>query len=258
MFFRRLAIQDPGNPTGVQLLFEDYPYGADGVEIWCAIRTWVTEFCSIFYKDNDSVKSDIEIQEWWSEIKNVGHGDKCNETWWYEMTSLSNLIEALTTLIWISSAFHAAVNFGQFAYASYPLNRPMVCRKFIPREGEKEFGEFLVDPDTYYLNMLPGRFQTSLGIALTMVLSQHSSDEEYLGQRPLEWTDNKEVQQKFEKFNEVLKDIEEKISERNANPDLKNRWGAAKIPYELLYPDTSNDGSRGGITGRGIPNSIGR
>ncbi|WCJ37255.1 Linoleate 9S-lipoxygenase [Euphorbia peplus] len=253
---RRLALKDPGNPTGVQLLFEDYPYGADGLEIWHAIRAWVTEFCSIFYINNDAVKSDIEIQEWWSEIQKVGHGDKCNETWWYEMTSLSNLIEALTTLIWISSAFHAAVNFGQYAYGNYPPNRPMLCRKFIPKEGEKEFGEFLVDPDKYYLNMLPGRFQTSLGIALTMVLSHHSSDEEYLGQRASEWTDNNEVQQKFEKFNEVLKEIEKKISERNANPNLKNRRGTAKIPYELLYPNTSNDGSKEGICAKGIPNSI--
>ncbi|XP_021685924.2 linoleate 9S-lipoxygenase 6 [Hevea brasiliensis] len=253
---RRLALKDPDNPTGVQLLFEDYPYGADGLEIWRAIKTWVRDFCSIFYKDDDSVSSDIEIQEWWSEIKNVGHGDKHNETWWYEMKTLSNLTEALTTLIWIASALHASVNFGQYAYASYPPNRPMLCRRFIPNEGEIEFAEFLRDPDKYYLNMLPERFETTLGIALTAVLSQHSSDEVYLGQRPLEWTDNKEVRQKFEKFNEDLKEIEKNISKRNANPMLKNRWGPAKIPYKLLHPDTSNVESKAGITGKGIPNSI--
>ncbi|KDP45238.1 hypothetical protein JCGZ_15103 [Jatropha curcas] len=253
---RRLALKDPDSPTGVKLLFEDYPYGADGLEIWRAIKTWVTDFCSIFYKDNDSVRSDMEIQAWWKEIKNVGHGDKCNETWWYEMTNLSNLIEALTTLIWIASAFHASVNFGQYAYASYPPNRPMLCRRFIPKEGQKEFAEFLKDPDKYFFNMLPERFEATLGIALTEVLSQHSSDEVYLGQRPLGWTDNKEVQQKFEKFNEDLKEIEKKISERNGNPQFRNRLGPAKIPYTLLYPDTSNVGSTGGITGKGIPNSI--
>lgn len=172
------------------------------------------------------------------------------------MTTLTNLIEALTTLIWIASALHASVNFGQYAYASYPPNRPMLCRRFIPREGEKEFAEFLRDPDKYYLNMLPERFETTLGIALTAVLSQHSSDEMYLGQRPSGWTDNKEVGQKFEKFNEDLKEIEKKISTRNANPNLKNRWGPAKIPYKLLHPDTSNVESKAGITNKGIPSSI--
>ena len=113
-----------------------------------------------------------------------------------------------------------------------------------------------MDPDKYYLNMLPERFETALSIALAHILSQHSSVEVYLGQRPLRWTDNNEVQQKFEKFNENLKEIEKKISERNANPMFRNRWGTAKIPYKLLQPDRSNDGSKTGITGKGIPNSI--
>ena len=133
-YFRGLALEDPDNPNnpiGVQLLFDDYPYAADGLDIWHAIKTWVTDYCSLFYKDDYSVNTDVEIQAWWSEIQNVGHGDKCNETWWYKMTTLLDLIEALTTLVWIASGLHASVNFGQYAYAGYPLNRPMLCRKFI-------------------------------------------------------------------------------------------------------------------------------
>lgn len=213
------------------------------------------DFCSLFYTDDDSVRTDVEIQEWWSEIRNVGHGDKSNETWWYKMTTLPDLIEAITTIIWMASGLHASVNFGQYAYAGYPLNRPMLCRKFIPNEGTKEFAEFLRDPDKYYLDMLPGRFEMTMGLALIEVLSQHTSDEEYLGQRHLEWT-NDEVQQKFKKFNEHLQEIEKKINDRNDNPKFKNRLGPARIQYELLYPDTSNAGSKGGITGKGIPNSI--
>ncbi|KAJ6674451.1 LIPOXYGENASE [Salix viminalis] len=162
---RGLALEDPDNPnspSGVQLLFDDYPYGADGLDIWHAIKTWVTDYCSLFYEDDYSVNSDVEVQAWWSEIQNAGHGDKRNEAGWYKMTTLLDLIEALTTLIWIASGLHASVNFGQYAYAGYPLNRPMLCRKFIPREGTKEFAEFLRDPDKYYLSMLPGRFQMSL------------------------------------------------------------------------------------------------
>jgi lipoxygenase len=258
-YFRGLALEDPdnpNNPTKVQLLFDDYPYGADGLDIWHAIKTWVTDFCSLFYENDSSVNSDVEIQAWWSEIQNVGHGDKCNETWWYKMTTLLDLTEALTTLIWITSGLHASVNFGQYAYAGCPLNRPMLCRNFIPEEGTQEFAEFLRDPDKYYLNMLPSRFEMSLGIALIEVLSRHTSDEVYLGQRPLlECTDDG-VQQKFKKFNEHLQEIEKKIIQRNKDPKFKNRSGPAKIPYELLYPDTSNVGSTWGITGKGIPNNI--
>ncbi|KAK9282511.1 hypothetical protein L1049_005431 [Liquidambar formosana] len=254
---RRMALDDSEKPGGIHLLFEDYPYGADGLEIWIAIKTWVTDFCSLFYATDDSVKSDVEIQEWWSEIRNVGHADKGNESWGYQMTSLPDLIEALTTLIWITSALHASVNFGQYAYAAYPPNRPTLCHKCIPSEGTMEFAEFLQDPEKYYLGMLPTRFEMTLSIALMEVLSRHTSDEVYLGQRPSsEWTDNVEVQQKFKKFGENLQEVEKRILERNKESRLKNRWGPAKIPYKLLYPDTSNVGSKEGITGKGIPNSI--
>lgn len=252
-----MALKDPDMPAGVQLLFEDYPYGADGLEIWAAIQKWVTNFCSLFYTNDDSVKSDNEIQAWWSEILNVGHGDKRNETWWYSMTTLSDLIKTLTTLIWIVSAFHASVNYGQYGYAGYPPNRPTLCRKFIPEEGTLEFANFLKDPDKYYLKMLPKRFEMTLSIALIEVLSTHTSDEVYLGQNLSPgWTDNERVHQMFKQFGNELKEVEKRIVERNRDPNLKNRRGPAKIAYRLLYPDISDDGLRGGITGKGIPNSI--
>ncbi|CAN1325703.1 Linoleate 9S-lipoxygenase 6 (Fragment) [Linum perenne] len=253
---RRLALPDPDSPSGVELLFPDYPYAADGLDIWNAIKTWVTDFCSLFYKDDISITSDVEIQAWWSEIRNVGHGDKSQEKWWYKMTTISDLIEALTTLIWIASALHASLNYGQYAYAGYPPNRPTLCRKFIPKEGTRTFAEFLGDPDKFYLEMLPERLQMTLGLALTEVLSRHISDEVYLGQRPINWTDNKEVEDKFRKFNDTLQEIEAKIIERNRNPELQNRSGPSKIPYKLLYPGTSNTGSKGCFGTTGIPNSI--
>ncbi|XP_043723505.1 linoleate 9S-lipoxygenase A-like [Telopea speciosissima] len=254
---RHLAFENEESPTRVQLLFDDYPYGADGLEIWNAIKKWVKDYCLIYYITDDDVLSDVEIQAWWSEIRNTGHGDKRNENWWYKMDTISDLIEALTTLIWIASAFHASVNFGQYGYAGYPLNRPTLCRRFIPLEGTLTFAEFLKDPEKYYLKTLPRRFEMTLSVALIEVLSKHTTEEVYLGQsRSMEWTDNEAVHKKFKKFAENLQMIEKRIIERNKNPKLKNRFGPGKIPYTLLYPDTSNLNSKGGITGKGIPNSV--
>lgn len=252
-----MAVEDSDEPSGVRLIFKDYPYAADGLEVWTAIQTWVQDYCSIFYPNDNTVRYDVELQAWWTEILQVGHGDKRDEKWWYQMNTTSNLTQALTTLIWIASALHASVNFGQYGYAGYPPNRPLLCRKFILEEGKKEFAEFLRDPDKYYLQMLPGRFHTTLGIALIEVLSMHMSDEVYVGQRASPaWTDNEEVRRKFDEFGENLRQVERRILQRNKNPLLKNRSGPAKIPYTLLYPDTSNASSTKGITGRGIPNSV--
>ncbi|KAK9141308.1 hypothetical protein Scep_010989 [Stephania cephalantha] len=255
---RRMAMNDSYQTSGVSLLFEDYPYGADGLDIWTAILTWVRDYCKVFYTTDDSIKSDVELQAWWTEIRTVGHGDA--RKGWYDIDDIPSLTKALTTFIWIASALHASVNFGQYAYGGYPPNRPSICRKFIPEEGTFEYAEFLQDPDKYFLRMLPERFEMTLGVALVEILSRHASDEMYLGQRGLvssdHWTDNEEVIKRFKKFQEDLKEVEKKIMERNRNPKLKNRLGPAMIPYTLMYPDTTNVSSVGGLTGKGIPNSV--
>lgn len=133
---RGLAIRDSNQPSGVTLLLEDYPYAADGLDVWTAIKTWVTNFCSHFYRSDEDIASDVELQSWWKEIREIGHGDKRDDVeCWLPLNSLANLIQSLTTLIWIASALHAAVNFGQYGYAGFPPNRPTRCRKFIPQEG---------------------------------------------------------------------------------------------------------------------------
>ncbi|KAL4355973.1 hypothetical protein HN51_027345 [Arachis hypogaea] len=254
---RGMAIKDENNPSGVQLLLQDYPYAIDGLEIWVAIKKWVKDFCSFYYKDDESIRSDVELQSWWSEIRTIGHGDKHNETWWYQIDTTSSLVESLTTLIWVASAQHAAINFGQYAYNGYPPNRPTLCKKFVPMEGTIQFGEFLKDPDKYFLKMLPNRFEMSLVVALFDVLSRHTSDEVYLGcQLSPGWIDSESIQNRFAEFKEELKEIQARILERNRDPKLKNRRGPAKIDYTLLYPDTSSSWSRTALTCRGIPNSI--
>ncbi|XP_020107220.1 linoleate 9S-lipoxygenase A-like [Ananas comosus] len=255
---RGLAIKDSNQPSGVTLLLEDYPYAEDGLDVWTAIKTWVTNFCSHFYRSDEDIASDVELQSWWKEIREIGHGDKRDDVeCWLPLNSLANLIQSLTTLIWIASALHAAVNFGQYGYAGFPPNRPTRCRKFIPQEGTLEFAEFIGNPDKYYLEMVPDRFTTTLGVALIEVLSEHIADEVYIGQRTSSrWTDDGEVLRLFDGFAESLRQVEQRIEERNQNVKLKNRLGPAKVPYTLLFPDISNVGNEKGITGKGIPNSV--
>jgi linoleate 9S-lipoxygenase len=65
------------------------------------------------------------------------------------------------------------------------------------------------------------------------------------------------VTEAFERFGTKLKEIEKNITERNQDVGkLKNRSGPAQIPYTLLYPNTSDLSHQGGLTGKGIPNSV--
>ncbi|XP_060181056.1 probable linoleate 9S-lipoxygenase 5 isoform X1 [Lycium barbarum] len=254
---RGVAVSDPSQPHGVQLLIEDYPYAIDGLEIWSAIETWVDKYCSFYYSIDDMIQGDSELQSWWTEVRNVGHGDLKDEPWWPQMQTRAELVHICTIIIWVASALHAAVNFGQYPYAGYLPNRPTVSRRFMPKPGTPEYAELESNHELAYLKTITAQFQTLLGISLIEMLSMHSSDEIYLGQRDTpEWTSDNQPQRALERFRDELIEIENRIKDRNNDNILKNRNGPVKMPYTLLYPNASGDKSTTGLTGKGIPNSI--
>ncbi|KAG5036393.1 hypothetical protein JHK86_017233 [Glycine max] len=138
---RGLAVEDPSAPHGLRLVIEDYPYAVDGLEIWDAIKTWVHEYVSLYYPTDDAIKKDSELQEWWKEAVEKGHGDLKDKPWWPKMQTRQELIQSCSTIIWIASALHAAVNFGQYPYGGFILNRPTLSRRWIPEPGTKEYDE---------------------------------------------------------------------------------------------------------------------
>ncbi|XP_041020069.1 probable linoleate 9S-lipoxygenase 5 [Juglans microcarpa x Juglans regia] len=250
---RGMAIKDSSSPHGLRLLIEDYPYAVDGLEIWSAIRTWVEDYCSFYYKNDEMVQKDSELQSWWKELREEGHGDKKDETWWPKMQTREELVETCTIIIWIASALHAALNFGQYPYAGYLPNRPTISRRFMPEEGTPEYEELKSDPDKAFLKTITAQLPTLIGVALIELLSRHSTDEVYLGQRDTpEWTLDAQPLEAFDRFGKKLADIEDRIIRMNNDKKLKNRVGAVNVPYTLLYPTSDQSG----LSGKGIPNSV--
>ena len=128
--FRGMAVKDTNAPHGLRLLIEDYPYAVDGLKVWSAIETWVEDYCKFYYKNDKMVREDAELQSWWKELREEGHGDKKDEPWWPKMQTVKELTDTCTIVIWVASALHAAVNFGQYPYAGYLPNRPTLSRRF--------------------------------------------------------------------------------------------------------------------------------
>ncbi|KAH0726824.1 hypothetical protein KY284_002689 [Solanum tuberosum] len=250
---RGVAVEDSSSPHGIRLLIQDYPYAVDGLKIWSAIKSWVTEYCNFYYKSDDTVQKDSELQAWWKELREEGHGDKKDEPWWPKMQTRQELIESCTITIWTASALHAAVNFGQYPYAGYLLNRPSLSRMFMPEPGSPEYEELKTNPDKVFLKTTVPPLQTLLEISILKVLSRHSSDTLYLGQRDSpEWTKDQEPLLAFERFGKKLSDIGNQILQMNSDhKKWKNRSGPVKVPYTSLFP-TSEEG----LTGKGIPNSV--
>ncbi|KAK7381793.1 hypothetical protein VNO80_00340 [Phaseolus coccineus] len=248
---RGMAVKDISAPHGLSLAIEDYPYAVDGLEIWNALKMWVREYVSLYYSEGDAVQQDTELQTWWKEVVEKGHGDLKAEQW-PKMKTSQELVETCTTIIWIASALHAAVNFGQYPYGGYILNRPTQSRRWIPKQGTPEYIEMTNNPQETFLKTITPKYQTVIDLTVMEILSRHASDEVYLGQRDsLDWTADQNAKDLFKTFTEQLKHIESNISERNNNKELRNRTGPVKFPYTVLLPS-----SEPGMTFRGIPNSV--
>ncbi|CAN6287139.1 unnamed protein product [Urochloa humidicola] len=260
---RGVAVPDQTSPYGVRLLIKDYPYAVDGLVIWWAIEQWVKEYLDIYYPSDGELQRDVELQAWWKEVRQEAHGDLKDRGWWPKMDTVQQLARSCTTIIWVASALHAAVNFGQYPYAGYLPNRPTVSRRKMPEPGTKEYAQLEKGQeaaDKVYIRTITSQFQSILGISLIEILSKHSSDEVYLGQRaePERWTSDAKALDAFKRFSSRLVKIESRIKTMNDNPVFKNRKGPVDMPYMLLYPNTSDvDGTKGeGLTGMGIPNSV--
>eukprot|EP00253_Pinus_taeda_P005758 PITA_05758 len=257
---RGMAVRDPTAPHELKLMIEDYPFAVDGLEIWSAMKDWVADYLSLYYKDDASMKRDQELQCWWSEIVNIGHGDLKNDlSRWYEMKTKDEVVEALTTIMWLASAHHATVNFGQYAYGGYMPNLPTTSKRLIPEKGSQEYTEMVRDVDEYFLKTISTTSEATLVMDVLEILSKHAKNEVYVGQiqgSTPEWADDNGIDEAFNQFLLKLEQVEKKVTTRNNNSKLKNRLGPALVPYMLLYPDTTNLSKSGGLTGCGVPNSI--
>lgn len=251
---RGLAVEDPSCPHGLKLAIEDYPYANDGLILWDNIKQWVADYVNHYYSCPSDIQCDTELQAWWTEIRTVGHADKKDEPWWPVLKTPQDLIDIVTTITWVTSGHHAAVNFGQYTYAGYFPNRPTIARINMPTEdGSEEFWErFMEKPENALLRCFPSQVQATVVMAVVDILSGHSVDEQYLGEfKSPAWAEDPVINAAFERFNGRLKELEGIIDDRNANKNLKNRCGAGVVPYKLLKPF-----SEPGVTGQGVPYSI--
>ncbi|XLR28844.1 linoleate 13S-lipoxygenase 2-1, chloroplastic isoform X1 [Arachis hypogaea] len=254
LIHRGMAVEDPNAAHGLKLTIEDYPFANDGLLIWDCLKEWITDYVNHYYPNPSTIESDSELQSWWNEIITIGHGDKSSEPWWPNLKTQKDLIHIITTISWVASAHHASVNFAQYMYGGYFPNRPAIARIKMPDEDPslEEWENFMTNPDQTLLECFPSQIQALLVMVILNLLSDHSPDEEYIGQfMEPSWGEDPIIKLAFERFNKRLKEIEGIIDSRNGNIDLKNRHGAGLVPYELLKPFSGP-----GLTGKGVPYSI--
>lgn len=182
-----------------------YPYRDDALRLWQAIEKWVSDYLNLYYKNNQDIINDKELQNWTKELVTKGNvkgfGDKASN----EIKSLAYLKEATTMIIFTSSAQHSAVNFTQQAYPGFTPNMPASGYKPAPKnkqQTQKDWLELIAPIDL-------SDDQTDLMFTLSGV---HYTT---LGNYPLWYFQDKRIQEFVKKFKNNLKNIEQQIKTRN-------------------------------------------
>ncbi|MEL6229962.1 MAG: lipoxygenase family protein [Cyanobacteria bacterium J06627_3] len=148
-----------------------YPYRDDGMLVWNAIHTFVSGYLNHFYQKPQDVIDDTELQAWVKELSDQKEGGKVKGMP-SQFSSVDELIEIITTIIFICGPQHSAVNFAQYDYMAFVANMPLAAYWMPDARTEPA----VTMTENQLLQFLPPHNQTAEQLQTLFVLSAYRYD----------------------------------------------------------------------------------
>ncbi|KAF0872624.1 LX15B lipoxygenase, partial [Crocuta crocuta] len=95
-----------------------YYYRDDGLQVWGAMESFVSEIISIYYPSDASVRDDSELQAWVWEIFSEGFLGRESSGVPSSLDTRKSLVQYVTMVIFNCSAKHYAISAGQVRWGS--------------------------------------------------------------------------------------------------------------------------------------------
>lgn len=109
--------------------YRNYGYGQDMLPMWDAIHKFVASMISLDYPNDEAVKGDSFIDAWCKEIQSdTGAQIKTFPT----ITTVKQLVDAVTMCIHIASPQHTAINYLQNFYQAFVVSKPAALFQPLP------------------------------------------------------------------------------------------------------------------------------
>ncbi|OCT96329.1 hydroperoxide isomerase ALOXE3 [Xenopus laevis] len=217
--YSTLCLPDDIQTRGVKSI-PNYFYRDDGMLVWQAVENFVSDIVNYYYKSNNDVANDPELQAWVAEIFHEGFLSNRSSGIPSSFATRAELIKYLTMVIYTCSAQHSAVNGGQYDFYSWMPNGPSTMRK--PPSTAKGTATLQSVLDT-----LPAINTTVTAIATVRLLSIEPLDRRPLGHYPDEHFIEDKPKRSIKDFKEKLARISRIISDRKSKKKL---W------YQYLNP----------------------
>lgn len=102
-----------------------YPYRDDGLLMWEEIKRFVGDYLHFWYKTNEDVTQDYELQNWAVELGGARSENHCGLTDFpIEFENVEQLIDVVAHIIFIATAHHSSVHYPQYECAGFAPNLP--------------------------------------------------------------------------------------------------------------------------------------
>ncbi|XP_069502548.1 polyunsaturated fatty acid lipoxygenase ALOX15B-like [Ambystoma mexicanum] len=220
--YASLCIPDDLRCRGIESLPNFY-YRDDGLKTWSAIESYVSSIVEYYYKSEESIRRDSELQAWVGEIFKEGFLENTSSGVPSSLETHSELIKFLTMVIFTCSAQHAAVNSGQFDFLSWMPNGPSTMRKPPPKsKGTTPSLESVLD-------ILPDVGTTANIMTTVWGLSKEPGDKRPLGTFPDIHFTEEEPKRYIRAFQSRLSEISAEIERRNESLPLEYSYLNPKV-----------------------------
>lgn len=223
--FRRLALPRDLEERKVTEFPSEYPYRDDGLLLWNAIRGFVDEFVRLFYRSDQDVAEDHELQAWMAELTDPEAGALRDLSDDGTLTTIEQLVDLAAQIIFTVGPSHASAHYPDGYYGTYIPAYPAATYRPPPQDAGQVTPEWLGD-------LLPPIGAAALQWLTHRVGAYHFDrfgdySAHRLGRVAV-------AQRAIEKFNDELRRVEDVIRKRNET---------RAVPYVYMLPSQ-------------IPNSI--
>ncbi len=197
-----------------------YPYRDDAMLIWKPLKTFVAGYLNYFYPNPAAIAEDYELQAWAQELTDQVAGGKVKGMP-SQIETVEELIEIVTTIIFISGPFHSAINFPQYDYIAFAPNMPLAAYSEMPASDS-------VITEKQILQFLPTYERAASQLQIVFGLSDYRYDRFGYYDRKFNATFNgTEVELLIRQFQQDLFVVEQQIDDRNRT---------RVVPYPYLKP----------------------
>lgn len=100
----------------------EHPFRDDALLVQSAIERWCLEYVCVAYGSESELQSDLELRAWLDELRSTDGGRL--RALPERVESRVALAELLATVLYVTSLFHASVNYSQFDFMGWMNNAP--------------------------------------------------------------------------------------------------------------------------------------